>query len=92
VFNEKRGVIYANGKADNPDATLLYHSVREMFIFLKGMGDIKEGMAENRFQFKGNVNVLFKWEFLTNYYKGALPGQKRLPGFTQKIIAQWIRK
>ena len=92
VFDDKLGVTYANGKLENPDATILYHSVREMFTFLKSMGDVKGGLTENRFVFKGNMNILFKMEFLTNYLKSALLGQKNIPGFTQKIIAQWIKK
>jgi len=84
VFDGKGGITYAKGKLDNPDATLMYRSVRDLFIVLKNFGDVYEAMLENRFELFGNLNILFKYQFLTNCFN---PKAKKMPGLKQKILA-----
>jgi hypothetical protein len=57
------------------DASLIFRTVKDMFIFLKNYGDIHEGMLENRFELSGNLNILLKYQFLTNYYN---PKKKKI--------------
>ena len=44
VFKGEKGIYYMNGRVDNPDSTIIYRSVKDLFIFLKNFGDIYEGM------------------------------------------------
>lgn len=60
---------YFNGSESlDFDAAIIFRTIEDMFIFLKNYGDIYEGMLENRFELKGNLNILLKYQFLTNYY------------------------
>ena len=45
----------------------MYRSAEDLFVFYKSFGDISEGLVENRFEMFGNLNLLFKYGFLTNY-------------------------
>ena len=67
IFNGNGGIEYAEGVLDNPDATIIYRSVKDMYIMYRSFGDISEGLVENRFLMKGNLNVLFKYGFFINY-------------------------
>ncbi|MHA1370766.1 MAG: hypothetical protein ACTSRA_13780, partial [Promethearchaeota archaeon] len=59
IFDGKGGIRYCRGISDNPDATIIYRSVRDLLIFLKNYGDIYEGMLENRFELRGNLTALY---------------------------------
>lgn len=82
VFDGKGGFIYGKGKIGNPDATVMYTSARDLFIFLKNLGNYKEAIRRNRFKLYGNMNVLLKLEFLTNYFN---PRVKNIKGSKLKI-------
>ena len=85
VFDGKGGITYSKGKIENPDATIIYRSVKDLFIILKNFGDIYEGMLESRFELRGNLNVLFKYQFLTNYYN---PKVKKIKNISEKLEAE----
>jgi len=84
IFDGKGGVKYSKGKIENPDASLIFRSVKDLFIILKNFGDIYEGMLESRFELRGNLNVLFKYQFLTNYYN---PKVKKIKNISEKLVA-----
>jgi len=67
IFKGNGEIEYSEGILDNPDATILYRSVKDMYIMYRSFGDISEGLMENRFVMKGNLNILFKYGFLLNY-------------------------
>jgi hypothetical protein len=67
VFDGNVGIEYFEGKLENPDATVIYHSVEDLYILYTSFGDITEGLVANRFEMKGNLNVLFRYGFLVNY-------------------------
>jgi len=83
VFDGKGGIVYAKGTLETPDATVLFQDVRSLFMFLKTFGDFKLGVKYNRFKVYGNLNMLLKLEFLTNYFN---PKVKKIKGYKQKII------
>jgi len=76
-FNGNGNVSYKKALKNEEveDASLIFRSVKDMFIFLKNFGDIHEGMLENRFELSGNLNILLKYQFLTNYYN---PKKKKI--------------
>jgi hypothetical protein len=67
VFDGKGGMNYSKGIIENPDATVMFTSVKKLFQYLKSLGDFKLGVKYNRFKIIGNINVLLKLQFLTNY-------------------------
>lgn len=82
VLDGNGGIEYFEGKLENPDATIIYHSVEDMYILYTSFGDITEGLVENRFEMKGNLNVLFRYGFLVNYIN---PKLKKLKP-TKKVL------
>ena len=67
VFDGKGGIEYRDGKINNPDSTIMYRSVKDLFIFYRSFGDVNEGLVQNRFEMQGNLNILFKYGFLSSY-------------------------
>jgi hypothetical protein len=67
VFDGKGGMIYSKGIIEDPDAEVIFTSVKHLFQYLKSLGDFKMGIKHNRFKIIGNLNVLLKLQFLTNY-------------------------
>ncbi len=68
IFDGKGNIKYANKKANEPDASLIFNSIKDLYKFFRNYGDVYEGMLENRFKIRGNSNILFKYQFLTNYF------------------------
>jgi hypothetical protein len=68
TFDGNGGVSYEKNKVEEPDASLIFNSNKDFYKFIRSFGDVYEGMLENRFQLRGNLNVLFKYQFLTNFY------------------------
>lgn len=68
VFDGNGHVSYNKEKVDESDASLVFNSPRDLYKFIRSFGDVYEGMLENRFHLRGNLNVLFKYQFLTNFY------------------------
>ena len=66
IFDGKGGIEYRDGKINNPDSIIKYRSVKDLFIFYKNFGDVNEGLVQNRFEMSGNLNILFKYGFLTS--------------------------
>nr|MDO8113592.1 hypothetical protein [Candidatus Sigynarchaeota archaeon] len=88
IFDGKGGIIYGKGKAaiDEKDPTygaVIYRSVRDLFVIIATWGDIVEGMAESRFELRGNLSVLFKFQGLSNYTN---PTKVLVEGSRQPII------
>ena len=83
IFDGKGDILYVKGKVENPDAMVLYRSIRDLFIFLRNFGDVVEAMEKHRFEVKGNIYVFFKFGYLANYYN---PKQKKIKFKRQKII------
>jgi hypothetical protein len=72
-FDGEGGVVFAKGRAtfddnDSNHGEIVYRSVRDMFIFLVNYGDIVEGMAANRFELRGNLNLLYRLQALSQYF------------------------
>ncbi len=72
-FDGEGGVVFAKGRAtfddnDSNHGEIVYRSVRDMFTFLANYGDIVEGMAENRFELRGNLNLLYRLQALSQYF------------------------
>ena len=87
IFDGKGGCIYRKGKLDNPDASAIYTSVKDLFLYLKDFGDLKEGIKHNRLKLQGNMNVLLKLEFLTNYFNPNRNLDKTLKKDMENLIA-----
>ena len=68
VFDGNGEVSYHKNKVEEPDASLIFNSNKDFYKFIRSYGDVYEGMLENRFQLRGNLNVLFKYQFLTNFF------------------------
>ncbi len=85
VFDGNGGIIYARGRIPHPDAELIFRSVDDAYNFIKNFGDIYDGMIENRFEMRGNLNVLLKYQFLTNFFN---PKKKKIDELKQKIISK----
>lgn len=68
IFDGKGTIIYLKKKISEPDASLIFHSITDLYKFFRSFGDVYEGMLENRFELRGNSNLLFKYQFLTNYF------------------------
>ena len=84
VFDGKGGIIYRKGEALNPDAMILYHSVKDMFKVLISLGDVVQAILNYRFELRGNLCVIFKYQFLTSYYN---PKLKKIPKLKKKLLA-----
>jgi len=84
VFDGKGGVSYNKGIIENPDATVMFTSVKHLFQYLKSLGDFKLGIKYNRIKIYGNLNVLLKLQFLTSYFHPKLKPSK---GEKRKILA-----
>ena len=84
VFEGNRNIVYVKEKALNPDATVIYQSVYDLYKFIRTYGDIYEGLMENRYKIKGNFNVLLKYRLLSNYFN---PKYKKIEKLEQKILA-----
>ena len=67
IFDGNGGVIYSKGIIEDPDAEVIFTSVKHLFQYLKSLGDFKMGIKHNRFKIIGNMNDLLKLQFLTNY-------------------------
>ncbi len=86
VFNGTGSIVYAKGRIQNPDGELIFRSINDAFNFIKNFGDMYEGMVENRFEIRGNLNILLKYQFLTNFFN---PKQKKINNLKQKIISKY---
>ena len=86
IFDGNGGCIYRKGKLVNPDASAIYTSVKDLFLYLKYFGDLREGIKYNRLKLKGNMNVLLKLEFLTNYFNPNRRIDKSLKQEMMKLI------
>ena len=86
VFNGTSSIVYAKGRIQNPDGELIFRSINDAFNFIKNFGDMYEGMVENRFEIRGNLNILLKYQFLTNFFN---PKQKKINNLKQKIISKY---
>jgi len=75
IFDGNGKVNYTKALVDEPDASLIYNSSKDLYKFIRNYGDVYEGMLENRFQLRGNLNILFKYQFLTNFYN---PKKKKI--------------
>ncbi len=75
IFDGNGTVNYEKYKVDDPDASLIFNSVKDLYKFIRNFGDVYEGMLENRFELRGNLNILFKYQFLTNFYN---PKKKKI--------------
>lgn len=86
VFEGGGKVIFVEGEALEPDATVIYRSVRDLFSFIRSYGDIYEGLLENRYRIRGNFAVLLKYRLLSNYFN---PKHKKIEDLKKKIIASF---
>ncbi|TFF99496.1 MAG: hypothetical protein EU541_04780 [Promethearchaeota archaeon] len=68
VFDGNGKISYNKYKVEEPDSSLIFNSSQDLYKFMRSFGDVYEGMLENRFHLRGNLNVLFKYQFLTNFY------------------------
>ncbi|MBD3187521.1 hypothetical protein GF325_11870 [Candidatus Bathyarchaeota archaeon] len=91
VFDGAGSVVYAKGTASIQEsstkyAEIVYRSARDMLKVLASFGDIYEGMLENRFELKGNLSLLYKYQFLTSFYN---PTTTLVRGAKQSIIKEF---
>jgi len=84
IFKGNGEICYEKGKAPDPDATILYHSVNDMYKVLVSFGDISKAILNYRFELKGNLYIIFKYQFLTSYYN---PKLKKIPKLKKKLLA-----
>jgi hypothetical protein len=76
IFNGNGNIKYIKKRVNEPDASLIFNSIKDLYKFFRNYGDVYEGMLENRFKIRGNSNILFKYQFLTNYFN---PKKKKIP-------------
>jgi hypothetical protein len=68
VFHGDGNVTFSKNKRRfEADAGIIFKTISDLFIFLRNYGDIHEGMMENRFELSGNLNILLRYQFLTNF-------------------------
>jgi hypothetical protein len=68
IFDGEGHIEYAKRKTSDADAALIFNTITDLYKFFRSYGDVYEGMLENRFKIRGNSNILFKYQFLTNYF------------------------
>lgn len=88
IFDGKGGIVYGKGKVaiDEKDPTycaIIFRSVRDLFIMISTWGDVVEGLVEHRFEPRGNLSVLYKFQLLSNYIN---PTKKLVEGSRLPII------
>jgi len=76
IFNGNGNIKYTKKKVNEPDASFIFNSIKDLYKFFRNYGDVYEGMLENRFKIRGNSNILFKYQFLTNYFN---PKKEKIP-------------
>ncbi|MHA1791755.1 MAG: hypothetical protein ACTSVI_03860 [Promethearchaeota archaeon] len=89
-FNGKEQVVYVKGRASIDSkssryAEIIYKSTRDLFKVLASLGDIYEGMLHNRFDLKGNLSLLYKYQLLFNYIN---PSIKKIKNYKQPIVGE----
>ena len=87
TFDGDGGITYSQGKTSDPDGVIIFRSIKDATLFIRNFGDIYEGMLENRFETKGNINILLKYIFLTSFIN---PKKKiNIEGLNQEVINEF---
>jgi hypothetical protein len=70
-FNGPEGIEYYKGKAKNPDASIIFDKINDLFTIEKNIltdtSTAYKGIIDHLLEFKGNTNILLKFSYLSIY-------------------------